>query len=78
MNSNTSTRTVTLEVKGMTCGSCRRHVNDALAAVPNVEAVDVDLGAGTAVVSSSNELDGSALVEAVREAGYQAALVVHR
>ena len=66
---------VTLNVTGMTCGSCRRHVHNALAAIPQVDSVKVDLASGTADVSSSTAVGVAALVEAVREAGYNASPV---
>lgn len=68
------TGTLTLAVTGMTCGSCRRHVEDALAAVPGVAGTAVDVGSGTAVVSydPASATPGN-LMEAVRVAGYGAA-----
>ncbi|MEW5931671.1 MAG: heavy-metal-associated domain-containing protein [Gemmatimonadota bacterium] len=74
MEATADTReTVTLSVIGMTCGSCRRHVEEALLGVPGVRAAQVDVGAGRAEVAYD---PGSAapeqLVGAVREAGYGA------
>ncbi len=66
-----ATRTVTLAVEGMTCGSCRRHVESALERVPGVKEAAVDLAHGTATVDyDPTEVAPAALTEAVRDAGY--------
>lgn len=62
-----------LQVLGMTCPSCVRHVDAALTALDGVEKVDVRLRAGLVVVQH----DASAapierLIEALRDAGYEA------
>ncbi len=62
-----------LVVGGMTCGNCVRHVQDALAELPGVSAV-VDLDAAVAVVSHPAAVPVQALVDAVDEAGYDAAV----
>lgn len=59
-----------LTIQGMTCGHCRKAVNDALAEVPGVTAVQVDLERGEAQVEGSADVD--ALVAAVKEEGYEA------
>lgn len=53
-------KTTTLEVEGMTCGSCVRHVGDALRSVPGVASVEVNLREALAVVRHD---DGVAPVE---------------
>ncbi len=58
-----------LEIKGMTCGHCKKAVEDALASVDGVQAVEVDLDAGRARVEGG-ELDR--LIAAVAEEGYTA------
>lgn len=67
-----------LDVTGMTCGSCVRHVGDALRAVPGVLAVEVDLRAGRVRVRHTA---GSAvperLVQAVVQVGYGASARAH-
>jgi len=66
-------KTVTLKVSGMTCGSCRAHVSQALSAVDGVTAVNVDLGTGEAAVTfDPSRSDSDALGDAVRTAGYGA------
>lgn len=45
-----SLHTTTLQVEGMTCGSCVRHVESALRALPGVHSVDVRLRESVALV----------------------------
>ena len=64
-----------LEVTGMTCGSCVRHVTEALRAVAGVRDVEVQLRDGVVRVWHGPEVGaGDALVAAVRAAGYGAAV----
>lgn len=74
MDTTTSTTgTITLAVAGMSCGSCKHHVETALAGVAGVAAAEVDLAAGRATVSlDAGAATAERLIEAVREAGYEA------
>jgi copper chaperone len=60
-----------LVIEGMTCGHCVQAVSRALAKVAGVTRVgEVSLERGEAVVEGSATAES--LVEAVREAGYEA------
>lgn len=72
---NSDPRTVLLTVSGMTCNNCKAHVTKALAAVPGVTGVDVDLQKGAATVQVGDATNMEPLIEAVREAGYEATVV---
>ncbi|MGV3524147.1 MAG: heavy metal translocating P-type ATPase [Candidatus Sericytochromatia bacterium] len=61
-----------LKIEGMTCAACVRHVEKALAEVPGVEQVEVNLATEKAHVSSAAPVSLAALLEAVEDAGYQA------
>lgn len=61
-----------LTVSGMSCGSCKRHVGDALRAVPGVSAVEVDVTAGRARVQHAPDVAPARLVAAVVAAGFGA------
>ena len=61
-----------LSVSGMTCAHCQKVVKEALEAVPGVSAAEVNLTAGTARVHGNS--DPAALMAAVEEEGYTAAL----
>lgn len=63
---------IDLQVQGMTCGACVRHVSQALGAVVGVDAVNVDLGSGLVRVDGSP--DKAALLATLDGAGYPAQL----
>ena len=66
-----TTQMLTLGITGMTCGSCKRHVESALTGVPGVRDASVDLARGTATVRyDPDAASPAALAEAVRQAGY--------
>ena len=60
--------TRTLHIEGMMCAHCAAHVKEALEAL-HVQA-DVNLEAGTAVVTGETMPEGEALQKAVLDAGY--------
>lgn len=66
--------TKTLNVTGMMCQHCVAHVRKALEGVEGVGAVDVSLEAGTATVEVAEGVTDEALVAAVVDAGYEAAV----
>ena len=68
------TMTKTLNVTGMMCQHCVAHVKKALEGVDGVSSVDVNLEAGTATVEAADTVTDEALVAAVVEAGYEAAV----
>lgn len=61
-----------LDITGMTCNNCVKHVTHALQAVEGVEEVEVNLEAGAAFVTGY--ANPESLIEAVREEGYGATL----
>src|SRR5512137_1347170 len=61
---------LTLPVHGMSCASCVAHVEKALAAVPGVSAVAVNLATESATVQGT-ALDAAGLRRAVDDAGYE-------
>lgn len=63
---------IDLQVKGMTCGACVRHVSQALGAIVGVEAVDVDLDSGQVRVHGSP--DSTILLTVLDHAGYSSDL----
>lgn len=70
----TTTTTTTLTVRGMTCGSCVRHVGEALRALPGVHEVEVHLEAGEVrVLHDPGLAPAAALTDAIQGAGYEAA-----
>jgi len=63
-----------LLVKGMTCQNCARHVTEAIQSVPGVHSASVLLEAGRATArwNPGAARNVSAVVEAVKKAGYEA------
>ncbi len=65
-------QTMHLDVLGMTCDNCVKHVTTALMGVTGVKNVDVDLDAGTAAVTVNPGIQIPTLTAAVKAAGYDA------
>ncbi len=59
-----------LAITGMTCANCASHVEHALAKVPGVTHVDVNLATETALVQSGDSLDLRRAEKALQKAGY--------
>lgn len=59
-----------LKIEGMTCGHCRKAVQEALESVPGANSVQVDLDAGRAQVGGTADAD--TLIAAVEAEGYRA------
>src|SRR5947199_5101910 len=66
------TTTRTLEISGMTCASCVRRVERALAKVEGVETANVNFASETALVTADASVSPERLVAAVEKAGYGA------
>jgi copper chaperone CopZ len=65
--------TITLDVTGMSCGSCERHVRQELDRVPGHRSAEVDLGSGRVRVTyERGTATPEQLVNAVVRAGYGA------
>ena len=67
-------QTIELSVDGMHCGGCTGRVQRALAAVPGVVDAAVDLDAHAATITAQDTVEPGRLVDAIREAGYRAAV----
>ena len=65
-------KTRTFSVTGMTCDNCVYHVTEAIKGVAGVKTAEVSLSAKSARVEG--DFDEKALVAAVEEEGYEAAL----
>ncbi len=68
-------QTLNIQVGGMTCAACQLHVRKALEKTPGVWEAAVNLMAGEAmVVFDPSKVGPDALLEAVRDSGYDAEL----
>ncbi len=66
--------TLELNVEGMTCGLCVKHVKKALEAVPGVAHVEVDLASGRAHVDGDLQAGGALLIAALAKEDYKATI----
>jgi copper chaperone len=67
-----NTKQARFDVLGMSCPSCVRHINVALSDVEGVQKVDVQLRDGKVLVQyDPSVVDVVALIEALRDAGYE-------
>jgi copper chaperone len=63
---------VSIPVGGMSCGGCVNTITGKLQAISGVKAVDVNLEKRRAVVTyDASGVDAKALVDAIREAGFE-------
>src|SRR5690606_17842366 len=65
---------VDLSITGMSCASCVGRVERSLKAVPNVQTAEVNLATERAHVVMAPGADASALVQAIKKAGYEASV----
>ena len=63
-------KTVTFDVKGMTCDNCVHHVTEAIRGVPGVKDAKVTLAQNEAKVEG--DFDERKVMAAVEEEGYEA------
>ncbi|MFJ4392918.1 heavy metal translocating P-type ATPase [Pseudomonas soli] len=68
------TRTLDLQIGGMTCASCAGRVERALGKLPGVEQVSVNLASERAHLEVLQAVDDGVLIAAVEKAGYSASL----
>ncbi len=65
-----------INIEGMSCGHCVKHVEEALREVNGVAEVTVDLKGKNAIVTLGRDVADSELKNAVEEAGYDVVSVV--
>ena len=65
-------KTLTFDVRGMTCDNCVHHVTEAVKAVPGVTATQVSLATNSAKVEG--EFDEKLIIAAIEEEGYEASV----
>lgn len=64
-----------INIEGMSCGHCVKHVEGALSEVTGVKSVDVNLEGKYAIVELLHAVPDAELKAAVEEAGYEAVAV---
>ena len=73
MNQITPSPLQSFPVEGMTCASCVRRVEKAIAAVPGVESASVNLATERADVRMAAPATSEAVIAAIKAAGYDVA-----
>ena len=61
----------TINVKGMTCPNCVKHVTKALSGMEGVSDVSVNLEAGTATFKTARDIPDTELSAVLDDAGYE-------
>ncbi|WP_193227787.1 heavy metal translocating P-type ATPase [Aureimonas psammosilenae] len=69
--SSQDTRSLRFDIEGMSCASCVGRVERAIAAVPGISSVSVNLATESARVDAPPSLDRGRIETAIREAGYE-------
>lgn len=64
-----------INIEGMSCGHCVKHVENALMELNGVAKVEVSLQDKLAIVELSQVVEDSKLKEAIEEAGYDVTAV---
>ena len=64
-------RTFSLPINGMTCSGCAAAVTKALQKVPGVLRVEVHLAEHCALITANEQLQQSALDDALNRAGFR-------
>ncbi|HYE81719.1 MAG TPA: copper ion binding protein [Clostridia bacterium] len=60
-----------INIEGMSCGHCVKHVEGALGEIGGVKKVDVDLKSKHAIVELEHDVEDSVFKAAIEEAGYE-------
>jgi len=68
---------IQLDISGMTCGNCARHVTEAIQSVAGVDSAQVSLDSHQAIVrwKPNSSPDAPAVIKAVEDEGYGAKVV---
>lgn len=65
----------TIAVAGMSCGSCAKHVEKAVLALPGIHTARVDLAEASVLVEYEDAaVSQEAIAKAIEDAGYQPSL----
>lgn len=59
-----------INIDGMSCSHCVKHVTEALEELKGVTSVNVSLEDKNAVIEAENDIDDETLKAAVEDAGY--------
>lgn len=63
------------QVTGMTCGHCELSIREEVGGIAGVDHIQVSAQTGKLIVTASEDIDDTAVLAAVEEAGYSAVRV---
>ena len=66
-----------INIEGMSCGHCVKHVEGALMGIINVASVKVDLQGKKAVIDLNGEVSDSIIKKAIEDNGYDVVSIVN-
>ena len=66
-----------INIEGMSCGHCVKHVEEALKEVTGVSKVTVDIKSKNAIVELTDDVSELELKNAIEDAGYDVVSVVN-
>lgn len=69
-----SKKTISLQVRGMTCASCVAHIEKAMFSVSGVHSATVNLATEKAQADADQHVAPATLISAIQKAGYEAVL----
>lgn len=70
-NKMSESKKIIVNVDGMSCNNCAKHVKNALEGINGVNEAVVSLDDKNAEVSYTGSIDEEAIIEAIKEAGYE-------
>jgi copper ion binding protein len=65
-----------INIEGMSCNHCAKHVTSALEEISGVKSVDVNLQAKTAVIETDQDVIDSNIRNVIEDAGYDVVSIV--
>lgn len=67
-----------INIEGMSCEHCVKHVTNALQEIEGVTNVKVDLSGNNAVIELSKEVSEAVIKDAIEDAGYDVVSVINQ
>ncbi len=72
---------ITVQLTGLSCQNCVRHITEELTPLPQVESVNIDLvsgGTSTLIIKADSSLSNAEIMQAIDEAGTYPVLEITR
>ena len=69
---------IEIEIGGMSCENCARHVREALLKLEGVQKISIDIEKGLAQMEGGTALGDAQMREAIEEEGYEVKAISRR